>query len=410
MQYIEEGVIHSYNFVNDLSVLTFSMQDGTEYVIGGVSFIRHGSEVNIFLLTGEKTDLVTKSKELREGLDTGTPAPGKERLKPADGLKREATPLLENYDYWKVVLLTRIDFADMTQNVRYIMKDFGDGFMTITDDISTMVNPKGEFLMPDGADIAKNMAEEINNYSQLFEISKTILHFPLYFESYGDLTIVERHSTDYAVNVRKGKWTLRSNLLTPNEKIGYRNVSVLRRTIKCQPSSTVYRAPEFKVEVSGFWRKLPIDKVGVDKQGNPIHGRTWVEKRLTWLETDQDSVVNVRYHKTPDRKHREEVGNPNRGFIYVMRSAAHSKDIFKIGITKRSTDVRADELSRTTGSPDKFLVVQEWEVADYVKAEKMIHETLSKYRINPKREFFQAPYNEIFKAIDRIILDLKQAR
>jgi len=94
------------------------------------------------------------------------------------------------------------------------------------------------------------------------------------------------------------------------------------------------------------------------------------------------------------------------GYIYVMRSAAHERDIFKIGLTRRNPEIRSDDLSRTTGAPDKFLVVQEWKVDDCKAAEGMIHERLDAYRINPKREFFRAPYKQVVSVIQEIITQL----
>ena len=47
--------------------------------------------------------------------------------------------------------------------------------------------------------------------------------------------------------------------------------------------------------------------------------------------------------------------------------------------------------------------MEEWDVEDCVLAEKIIHEKLSEFRVNPKREYFKAPYKEIFKVIDKVI-------
>ncbi|MFC1860598.1 GIY-YIG nuclease family protein [Chloroflexota bacterium] len=96
-----------------------------------------------------------------------------------------------------------------------------------------------------------------------------------------------------------------------------------------------------------------------------------------------------------------------KGYIYVMRSAAHAKDIFKIGLSRRSSEIRSAELSRTTGVPDQFLIVQEWEVSDCVKAEKLIHHALLKYRMKPEREFFKAPYKVIVKVIGEVIVEVE---
>lgn len=86
-----------------------------------------------------------------------------------------------------------------------------------------------------------------------------------------------------------------------------------------------------------------------------------------------------------------------------MRSAAHEKDIFKVGLTQRTFDIRSAELSRTTSSPDHFLVVEDWEMPDCILAEKLIHQELDQYRINPRREYFRAKYSVIFAAINKVI-------
>src|SRR5208282_3729918 len=119
---------------------------------------------------------------------------------------------------------------------------------------------------------------------------------------------------------------------------------------------------EFKIDISGFWKQLPIDHVGTDKKGRPIHGRTWVQKTLTWVESKDSQPVSVQFHKLGSQEEKRSEGSSKSGVIYVMRSPAHAKDIFKIGLSSRSGEIRADELSRSTGSPDKFLIVQEWEV------------------------------------------------
>jgi hypothetical protein len=47
--------------------------------------------------------------------------------------------------------------------------------------------------------------------------------------------------------------------------------------------------------------------------------------------------------------------------------------------------------------------MQEWEVADCVLAEKEIHAKLSSTRLTDRREFFKAPYKEIFSIIHEVV-------
>ena len=221
------------------------------------------------------------------------------------------------------------------------------------------------------------------------------------------LIVDERHPTKLSEAINKGRWITKKKLIGPKENIAYRRISVLRDIIQKHPTNTYYKAPPINIDTSGYWKKLPINQVGGDKHGNPIHGRTWIKKVLTWLQTDRDpGVIRATRNKGDDANDIKY----NKGYIYVMRSAAHDKDIFKIGLTRKSTEVRSDELSRTTGSPDKFLVVQEWEVSDCVKTEKIIHEKLSQSRINPDREFFKAPYKAIVSVIDSVIEQIESEK
>ena len=177
---------------------------------------------------------------------------------------------------------------------------------------------------------------------------------------------------------------------------------MLHRPIATKPGLISIKAPDFKVETSGYWRRLKLTEVGEDRYGQPIHGRTWIKKTLSWVQSEHETLRV----KTSNRTEIESEGE-SAGRIYVMRSAAHPKDVFKIGLTARGTELRSDELSSETGALDKFLVVQEWNVVDYVRAEKFIHERLNQYRVNPKREFFQVPYKTIVKVIDQVLEELK---
>lgn len=385
IEYLQENVIYSYNFINDPGEITFSVDEGGEYGVGGVSLIRHGTEISILLLAGEKADISMETEKLKDLPESSVP--GKEFIVPDKDKKREAVPLLGHKNFWKVIVLTRIDLENMTQNVRYFMRDIGNGYLTLTDDSEVFVKPTGEFISPDYEKCAKEIADEIKKYSALFEICKTAIYLPLYFEYYGDIVTEERHKTLLGEERHKNALKVKNKLITAHERVFYRRVSVLDREIGRQPDMTMYHAPEFKMETSGFWRRLPMEHIGADKLGRTIHGKTWVEKRLTWID-DDSPVLNIKKYKNVEKT----FSDPNRGYIYVLRSAAHEKDIFKVGLTTRLSEVRSNELSRNTGSPDKFLVVQEWEVSDCKVAEKLIHERLEKYRINPKREFFKAPY------------------
>ena len=400
IQYSEEGKIYSYNLTNKLDDFILSCGSEIEFVVGGASIIRHGNEVTVLLLAGEKSDFIKLTKDLYDIAVMDT-IPGKEWIAPSDDRRREPVALFNDERYLQVLAIARIDIETLTIDARYLLKDYGDNYEILTDDVSVFLNPQGEFIKPEYEEAAKEIAKRIEKFSALFEMCKTIMYMPGYFEDYSELIVEERHKTKFGQRSKKERLELKNKLLSLEERVQYRNIKVLNREIERQPNLTKYHVPDIKIQTAGYWKKLPNGKVGTDKQGREIHGRTWVEKTITWFETDVTQNVTIK------RNLGEKIEGDKPGIIYVMRSAAHAKDIFKIGLTTRTSEERSNELTRTTASPDDFLVVQDWEVTNCETAEKLIHEYLAPYRVNPKREFFKAPYKEIVKIIDKVITSLE---
>lgn len=410
LETLEEGVIYSYNLLNDVADITFKIRSGREYGIGGAAIVRHNSEISILLMSGEKTDIPKQTQELRENFVPMKPFPGKESIKPAEDRVMEAVPLLGNNQFWQTLVLSRVNLEDMTIDVRYVMIDMGNGYIIKSDDISILMSEvKNDFIEPSYEDTAKEMVKEIQDYDTLFELSKTSLYLPLFFEDHPDDILVENHPTKLFQRIKKrGKRKVKPKYIGPRERITHRPVSILRMPEYQYPNRTFHVSVPLKLEVSGFWRKLDPSQVGTDKHGRPIHGRTWVEKTLTWAQSEYaPEQLTTERHVAQLLPPSQNLDTPDRGYIYVMRSAAHAKDIFKIGLSRRSSEIRSAELSRTTGVPDQFLVVQEWEVSDCVKAERSIHQALSKYRMKPEREFFKAPYKVIVKTINEVLAEVE---
>ena len=91
------------------------------------------------------------------------------------------------------------------------------------------------------------------------------------------------------------------------------------------------------------------------------------------------------------------------GYIYCLSNDAMRSDIFKVGMTKRTPEDRAKELF-TTGVALPFKVVYQILVANYKEVEKKIHYILAKdlERLDPNREFFRGPLEDIKKIIERV--------
>ncbi len=80
-----------------------------------------------------------------------------------------------------------------------------------------------------------------------------------------------------------------------------------------------------------------------------------------------------------------------QGRIYILRNPYHSDALVKIGKTTRTSETRAAEISGVTGVPVPFEVMYEEEVVDADLAERLIHASLDRYRVNDRREFFRLP-------------------
>jgi hypothetical protein len=399
--HLADGQIYSFNVLNDPKEILFSIDEGREYAVGGVSLIRHGAELNILLLAGEKTSTSDKTKELRKDLKVVDTYPGKEGIASSDDRELEAVPLLGNPDLWQVVVLTRMDIRTMTNDVRYVLFDNGNSYAVATDDINVFLGRDGSFVKPDYEEIAKRSRVEVQKYQALIEICNTCLYLPYYVAKNAEQIVVEDHRTRFGEQSRKGSWASAISLIPSSAMIGTRKLQVLEGQGYASPDVAVYRPPIIKEEITGYWRRLSPAQVGTDKDGKEIHGRTWVKQTVTWIEHEHVAPCVRASHAQSEKRSRK-----LEGYIYVMRCAAHDKDIFKIGLTKRSTEARAKELSQDTRSPDAFLVVQQWDVSNCADAEKMIHQALDAYRINPGREYFKAPYQLVQSRIHEVLAAL----
>lgn len=91
------------------------------------------------------------------------------------------------------------------------------------------------------------------------------------------------------------------------------------------------------------------------------------------------------------------------GYIYVLINPALDKDYLKIGMTRRTPEIRAKELSKGTGIPADFHVAYELLVPDYEIAEKIVHQKLDQFRPNNNREFFVLPLKKAIAMLDEIL-------
>jgi hypothetical protein len=394
LENIDDELIYTYNLLNEIKELTFSTLDSKEYVIGGVSFVKRGTEVFMMMVAGEIGDTKEISKNLPDYENANKT---KSYIKVADGLEKEAVKLLGYKDLWKVNIYARIDLEKKTIDSRYIQKDTGVGFSTITDDYGILeMSIKDEETLKQ---ITASQSNEIANYEAIFEAAYSCLFLPEYFDFNDELVLAEEHPTKlYNKTLRK---PLSKN--SPKFNSSYfqkkKDVWVLDKKIDSTTGKIKLGKTNLKIEKDGYWKQLEPGKIGEDKNGKEIHSRTWVEKTLSWQEsttTDKEIKITVPYN-----------GSINKGYIYLLRNPAHDLDMFKVGLTTKTVEERAKQLSGTS-SPDKFLIINKWFVSDCVLAEKLIHNKLNDYRVNSRREFFKIKIELAIKEILPIIAEVNK--
>ncbi len=397
--YLCEGLIYSYASIDKPSDLLFRSENSKEFGFASVSFIRFGDEVSAILVAGQKCDLDAETKKIVTQYESLQPLAHRTHITPDENLPLRAEPLPEDSSLWKTVVLLRFDINNKTVDTRYVYSDCGRSYKGVSDDPTAFFNENGEILDAYKAH-QERCKESLKKYSTLFELCKTCLQLPAFFKIHEEDLEIQRHPTEFKEFQKQLKNKKTIEQVNSKLWIAYRNVQALKKPTNRWPEHATFTAPDLKIERSGYWRKLAHDVEGRDKNGRPINGKTWVSQVLSWVE---DSTHKPVYSSRTTSLSTGE----NPGFIYVMRNAAHGADIFKIGLTTRTTDQRSAELSRTTSSPDQFLVVSEWATGDCKVAERLIHDELNEYRINPNREYFRAPLKAIAEVITKVILDLE---
>lgn len=90
-----------------------------------------------------------------------------------------------------------------------------------------------------------------------------------------------------------------------------------------------------------------------------------------------------------------------KGFVYVLKNE-FMPDVYKIGMTTNCPDLRAKEISSTTGVPTPFTVLAAHHSKSPRADEKMIHEAFSRFRISDKREFFRLDEDALYSLLNEL--------
>jgi len=398
---LTSDIIYNFNVGKDLQEIKFKTDEGEEFIVSGVSIIRRNNEVTVLMITGRKKtgDIsIDKSMFVSQTYNPNKTAINEEAKETLKDTNFEYEYIDEDKEYIKVFVASRIDLETMTIDARYIAEETNLMFNVVTDEIDGFLDLKGDFISEDYKKAYLNSKEKIEEFSAIFEVIKLSLYLPYFFNMNEENIIEESLETK-----------LKDKFKSPITRRKYSDVFGKRYFTKplysvdanniFSPDTIKLRDDLFKVQSSGYWKDLSLDEIGIDKKGNPIHGRTWVNQSLSWFEAKEGDLII-------EKKIDLFVGE-NAGFIYILRNPTMEANIFKIGLTRNDVTERVKQLSKTS-VPDKFYKSQEWNVKDCVVAEKEIHKRLTEFRVDPRREFFKVDYDKAIEVIKDVVDEINK--
>lgn len=96
------------------------------------------------------------------------------------------------------------------------------------------------------------------------------------------------------------------------------------------------------------------------------------------------------------------VDEAGAGWVYIL-SCREFADLLKIGMTTRTVEQRAQEISTSTGVPVPFGVRRCWRVSDPALAERLVHAALAETRLRSDREFFRIDFWVAARRVEEVI-------
>lgn len=399
---IPENLIYHFSFISDFDEINFS-NNGKEFVIGGLSLVRQGNEVSILMQAGESYDKKQADKYFEENTRQTIEqsiSPTKKAL--GLHLENEEDPKVVHFkdrsDLWAHNIAILFDLKDKTIDIRYVARDENISFKVFTDDFHALFHSQDKLSKKEIKDYYVNQLKELSNYEAVFDFAKYCLALPFYVFENEDKIVDVNYETNLS-SIIKGPLSRRKYSNVSSEyKVFAKPLYYLESNEQAVIKSKELNDESFKIEKSGYWKRLDIDEEGFDKKGNKIIGKTWVERNDIYYSLEKGITKIDKVENFTDE---------NAGYIYIMRQPAHEENIFKVGLTTRSAEQRKKELSNTS-SPDKFFIINSYQTKDCIEAEKRIHEKLENYRLTSRREFFRCDLKTIMETCEEIVNEINK--
>lgn len=390
---LDELTIYEYNIRGEFA--PFDVSGVEDLVFAGVAFVRDGEELSLVAVLGMRI-----AEKITEKLpfDKAAISAGKEFLmRGKKEIDYSDIGLLGDDRYRPLVLMTRINLSNGTSQVRYVLEERADVFDAASDDPDVILTL---LQHPEYEKYRDAALEKVKKFGPCFDVISQIPKVVWKFETEVDHIRIERHPTAIKSAAPGALLNKMKRTLKPSEMRNYVEVEV----ITTPPAKETFEisASGLKIERHGYWKALALNEEGRDQNGQVVYGKTWVIHESSWyaMAISEPGVEPIHV----------KIGSGEgvvEGYVYVLRSALHPRDVYKIGFTTLEPDERARQLSGSSGQPDMLNVVQEWHVRAPRAVEQEVHRRLDQYRVNSRREFFNLKYPKIRETIEDVIRDMK---
>lgn len=394
---ISDNLIYHFSFASDFNEINFS-NNGKEFIVRSLSLIRKGNQVSLLMEAGESYDEEEArkffKKYTKQYLNEGLLPDKKElSLDLEDGNEPKVVNFENRQDLWKYNIGILFDLDKRTFDIRYVARDDNASFKVFTDDLDALSLSLKDLSEDQFHKYYTNQLKELSSFDGVFDFSKYCLALPYYIVENDSKLVAVTYETNLN-SIIKGPLSRRKFSSVPSKyKAFAKPLYYLESNTQAVIKNDELTDESFKVERSGYWKRLEINEEGFDKKGNKIIGKTWVERHDVYYVSPK-GITKI--------ERDEKFHTPNAGYVYIMRQPTFEENIFKVGLTRRNVEKRKKELSNTS-SPDDFFVINSYYTKDCVKAEKEIHKRLEKYRLTSRREFFQCDLRIIMEICDEII-------
>ena len=270
LRILRHGKIYSYEVPASKS--GFRIGGESQKVIAGISLVRNRDELSCLMLAGENPPFFPDGAHL-DDYGSRIVSPGREEIVPDDTLSVEDRYLDGFPGFAKTIVMTRVNLAAGTHDVRYVCLDEGPMFSVLTDDRSAV---QGSFL--DDEEFPARAKEQLARYGDLFSSLLSLIFLPMFFAA--EPKKVAAFDVSTSLGARADEEEFKETIENLEKEC------VRSRSIRCLPSSKhpvcpdeiQINPPQTEFKSDGYWLAIGPNEIGSNKTGNPIYGRSWVPK------------------------------------------------------------------------------------------------------------------------------------